>query len=127
MVSRTVVAALLLLLVGCASGGAAGPTGGDRNLITAEEIAAVSAATAADLVNQLRPNWLRARGPVSMGRNVPDVPIVYVDGVRSGDISVLDRISSQVVTGMRFLPGRDATTMYGLDHGGGVIMVSTRP
>jgi hypothetical protein len=119
-------AASFLLLMACAQGVSPGATGGSRNLITAEEIAAASTTTALDLVQQLRPNWLRGRGPVSIGRDAADVPVVYVDDVRNGDPSVLERISSQIVTEIRFLSASDATTMFGLGHGGGAIMVRTR-
>ncbi len=126
MMSRLPVAMLAFLLAACASGGSGTAANRDRNLITAEEVAAAKAAHALDLVQQLRPHWLRARGPVSIRSSTPDYPVVYVDGIRSSDPNILERIAAPIVFEIRFLAGRDATTMYGLDHSGGAILVKTR-
>jgi outer membrane cobalamin receptor len=126
MAGRLLKATMMLLLVACASGGSASEGGRKRELISAEEIAAARATHALDLVQQLRPNWLRARGPVSMRGGSPDYPVVYVDGIRSSDPRALENLAAQIVLEIRFLAGRDATTLYGLDHSGGAIMVRTR-
>jgi hypothetical protein len=52
--------------------------------------------------------------------------MVYIDEVRTGGLETLQRISTQIIWEIRFINGRDATTKYGLDHGGGVIMIATR-
>ena len=59
----------LALVLGCASASGGGGTAqtGDRNVITAEEIASVPSANLYDLIEKLRPNMLRSRGPQSLG------------------------------------------------------------
>ncbi|MGD8277910.1 MAG: hypothetical protein PVH00_07780 [Gemmatimonadota bacterium] len=124
---RLLVAGLVLVLASCSwKNSGSRTTSRNSNLISSDEIAAVNAATATDIIRQLRPNWLRARGPVSTSRAVPELPVVYVDNVRTGDTSSLDRIPSHNIAEIRFLVGRDATTMYGMDHGGGAILVKTK-
>jgi hypothetical protein len=95
-------------------------------VISTDEIAAVTAMTASDVVHQLRPNWLRSRGPVSTSRVTPEVPIIYIDEVRSSDPNTLERIPKQIVFEIRYLSGTDATTRFGMGHGGGAILVRTR-
>ena len=126
MLKRVLFAASALLLVACASGPSSGGPSRNRNLITAEEIEGLPVTTAFDLVERLRPAWLRARGPASMGSGRPDNPVVYIDQVHTGGLEALERISSLVVEEIRFISGRDATTRFGMNHGGGAIMVSIR-
>lgn len=126
MTNRLFFAAGLLLVASCASSPSQGGTSRFSNVITAEEIAATNVATAGDVIRQLRPNWLQSRGPVSITRGAPELPVIYVDEVRSSDPEALDRIARQIVFEIRYLNGRDATTLYGMGHGGGAIMVRTR-
>lgn len=122
--------AALLVLAACATPPAdpADSTGRttsrDRNVLTAEEIATIDVATAADAVERLRPSWLRNRGAASLSGGA-DVPIVYVDDIRFGPVSQLQRIAARTVFEIRFIPGTDTGIKYGLGHGGGVIAVRT--
>ena len=125
MMIRVLFSASALFLFACASGPSSGGPSRDRNLITAEEIAAVPITSAHELVERLRPTWLRSRGPASLSSGAPSYPMVYIDRVRSGGLEALQRISSQIIREIRFINGRDATTQYGLDHGAGVILVET--
>lgn len=123
---RLFVSVSALFLVACASNtNTQSSTRRDRNLITLEEVQDHPITTAHDLVGRLRPNWLRNRGPASIAGGSPTLPLVYIDEVRSGGLNALYRISTQIIREMRFINGRDATTKWGLDHGGGVIMVLT--
>jgi len=127
MKRRLLIAGVALMLASCSwkNSGSSTPSR-SSNLISSDEIAAVNATTASDIIRQLRPNWLRSRGPSSTSRAVPELPIVYVDDVRNGDTSALDRIPSHNIAEIRFLAGRDATTRFGMDHGGGAILVKTK-
>jgi hypothetical protein len=49
-----------------------------------------------------------------------------VDRARFGELDVLRNIAVQDVESIRFIPARDATTLYGTGYGGGVIEVTTR-
>jgi len=120
------VTGLALLLGACSWQNTRSSPSRSSTRISSDEIAAITAGTATDIVRQLRPNWLRSRGPVSTSRSAPALPIVYIDDVRTGDPSTLDRIPSHNVSEIRFLTGRDATTRFGMDHGGGAILVTTK-
>jgi hypothetical protein len=55
------------------------------------------------------------------------VPLaVIVDGARFGELNDLRNITVQDVESIRFIPGRDATTIYGTGYSSGVIEVTTR-
>lgn len=121
------VAALLLTasLAACASSGQSGPAS-ERDVITAAEIARLHVSTAYDVVQNLRPEFLRSRGTASIRNPVPETAIVYVDGVRTGGIEALHSLPRDVLHEIRYLSGTDATTIYGTGHGGGAIQVTTR-
>lgn len=115
-----------LVIAACASSGGSGPSR-DRNTITAEEVAALTqAGTAYDVVQQLRPEYLRTRGLRSMSASEPAGAVVYVDNVRRGGPASLRAIPRESVLDIRYLNGADATTMYGTNHGDGAILVRTR-
>jgi len=101
----------------------------DREVIRADEIASIASDNAYDIVAKLRPEFLKARGPLSAspGRST-ELPstTVYVDGVEIGPAEqALPRIPTGEVHEIRFYRAADATTKYGSRHGGGVIEVTT--
>lgn len=126
MVKRILLMASGLYLVACASSGTTRATPSrSTDVISAEEIAAISVTTAFEAVQRLRPQWLRNRGPTSItGVNSGD-PVVYIDEVRAGGLEALERLSIHIVREMRYLSGQDASVRYGLDHDNGAIMVDT--
>lgn len=77
-----------------------------------------------DLVRAHRPLWLHTRGT---GRTVGADVIVYLDGNRLGGRNELRTIPTAIVTEIRFMDARMATTRLGADHGNGAILVSTAP
>jgi hypothetical protein len=119
---------LLLLQLACAGRRAEGEsTAGrsSRDVLTIEDLRAAGSPNAYDRVATLRPHWLQPRGPDSFQstRRV----WVYVDDVRAGGVEALRRISITEVTYIRYFDGLAAAARWGLDHGYGVIFVSTRP
>lgn len=114
-----------LLLAGCASSSEPGQRR-DLSLITYNEIeeATASAATAHDLVQRLRPQWLRKRGRSNVGFEVE--VMVYVDGARYGGADMLAQIPSLSVTEMRYLRPSEASDRYGANHDQGAILVMLR-
>lgn len=94
--------------------------GGDPDVITREQIAALDVTYAIDAVRRLRPSWLRSRG------GIDEEPVVYVDAARRGGTRALATISVEIVEDIRYLSGPDATTRLGTGHRGGAIMVRTR-
>jgi hypothetical protein len=97
----------------------------DRTRITREEIQARNAANIYELIQSLRPNWLRGqRGTSSILRQVPTK--VYQDGILMGSVDYLRTLNPAHVTAMQYLDATEATQRYGTDHTAGAILISTR-
>ena len=124
-----VVTALAVGLGGC-SAATAGGSDGSRDLITREEIERTGAQTAYEVVRQLRPEFLIVRGSMGLNSTRPRErgaePVVYVDGVRFGNLDSLHSIRMGDLLEIRRLSGADATTRFGTGHAGGAILVRTR-
>lgn len=113
-----------VLLAACASGGGAQRM--DRNLLTREQILETNRQNAFEVVETLRSNWLRSRGPTSLTSQDAQVQ-VYIDDNRLGTVESLRTIATSMIQYIRWYDGIAATGRWGLDHGAGVIYVSTRP
>lgn len=111
----------LIAAAACASGGGGGDGAprGSSTLIIQEEIEPLGNLTAYQVIQRLRPQWLRPRAG-------SDNPVVFLDGSRLGDPDRLNSIQAATVAQMRFRDGRDATTRYGTGFGGGAIEVTSR-
>jgi hypothetical protein len=97
------------------------PTSPDR--IVPSELSDVTADNAYDIVQQLRPQWLRPRGPTSFLVPGGELPAVYVDNVRYGDLQVLRDIPINEIRELRYWNGPDATNRWGTGVVAGVIEV----
>ncbi len=143
---RYILPLALLVLVGtlgaCVSGAGSG-SGGDRNVITQEQLAEHSDMTAMEVIRRLRPQWLRVRGGQSGMRGgvsgtdasgLPDVngdgrgtPAVIEDGRRvSSDLGYLERISASQIQELRFLDSATASRRHGTGYTWGAIEIITR-
>ena len=111
-----------LVLAGCAAG--SGGSGGDRNIITEETLAAYSGQNAYEVIQRLRPAWLRARG-MGMDSSTEGV-MVYVDGAPLSGTDELRTWDVNQVQEIRYLDARDATTRFGTGHSNGAILVTTK-
>jgi outer membrane cobalamin receptor len=116
---------LLVVLVSCTRQ-TTRPTGGDRDVITEEEIAATSAINAYEVVQKLRGNFLSNRGKTTILGKSSSTPVVYVDGVRYGEILSLRNITATTVQSIRLYRAWEAQQKYGNDVMGGVIEVTTK-
>lgn len=116
----------LLLLAGCATTQKRDDIGPryTPDLLTEDEIAASGAANAYDLIRNLRPHWLQGRGRKSIMFDSASVPVVYVNGNRYGDVNSLASISKDNITLIEFLNAGDATTLLGVNHPSGAIMIT---
>jgi hypothetical protein len=143
---RVMVAALVTAgSWGCASGGGstnvgeavvAGGSGASRTtrrnpeLIEESEITsrASDAANALQVIQKLRPQMLTGRGLGSPTDVTGETsrPKVYVDNISYGDLSTLSNLIASQIKEIRFLNSRDATTVWGTGHMGGVILVTTK-
>ncbi len=115
---------LLVIVViagACASsGGSSGPRR-DRNLITTADIAELTGLSdALQVVQQLRPAWLRRRGRTGF-------PTVYRNDSRRGENpAALANIPIEIVREIRFLSATDANIRWGTSVSGRVIHITTR-
>lgn len=132
MRNETVVLYIALAVVGatgsmgCTTTGASRSAEGGRHHLTAEQVRAAAERyhTAYEIIESLRPLWLRKRGQSSI-MNETEIA-VYVDGTRYGTPEDLRSITAIAVDSMRFLPPSEATNRYGTGHVHGIIMVYTR-
>jgi hypothetical protein len=97
----------------------------DRSILTRAQFGANQFSTAFDAIVSLRSNWLKTRGPDSFQN--PTQVRVYLDNSSLGDTETLRTIAINTVVYIRYFDGVQATARWGLDHGAGVIYVSTRP
>lgn len=121
--------AITCTLVGVSScGGGPGPgspQSSNIGTITRADLEGASYASAYHAVQSLRPNWLWNRGNATISDPAP-LPLVYLDGVRSGDLEVLRLVSTDAVDTISRLSPSDATTRWGTGHLAGAIDVRTR-
>ena len=119
--------ALLLSVSACASGGPreGGPSRtGDT--ITAEDLAQVGSVNLLEAIRELRPTWLRSRSRTSLNTTDANIPQVILDRQPYGDWNALRDIPILDVATVRFLPAREATTLYGPRFTGGVFDVRSK-
>ena len=124
----------LLNAVGaCASGGSGGGAARpSTSVITSDEIAQTSAANAYELIQRLRPNFLRTRGAVrGAPRGSPNQLeavdlVVYMNESRMGGSDQLRQIPLSEIREIRYFTAADATTKWGTGHTAGAIQVISR-
>ena len=118
----------LLALSACLSGCSSATQGprGERDLITAEEVEGVAVSNAYELIERLRPLWLRSRGGRST--RLETEIVVYLDGSMLGGIDALNGIPIEMVGSVRALDAADAGRLPGLGsrHVERAIMVMSR-
>lgn len=123
MGKRLLAGFFMLALVACAAGNSSG-TRMNPNLITRAEIDDAGPSTVYDLIQKLRPVWLRERGAVSF-TDETDLA-VYLDRSRMGGRDELRTIYTQNVETLEFLDARRATNRFGSGHVNGAILIRTR-
>jgi len=97
----------------------------DRDVLTQEQLREHHFASAYEAVQALRSTWLETRGTDSF--LAPSQVLVYLDDTRLGGVEALRTIELANVLYIRHLDGITASARWGLGHGQGVILVSTRP
>ena len=130
--SRRVLATAMVALTACASGGG-GATAAKQNpnVISTEEIVESSAANAYEVIQRLRPNFLRTRGAVHGtpgGANAMEMLdlVVYLNENRLGGSDQLRQISTNDIREIRYFNSSEATTKWGTGHSAGAIQVVSR-
>ena len=145
------------VLAACASSSSARreATPASRYVISAGELANAGAETLYDAVLKLRPEYIRGRGEVNRVQKIPmpvtqmgtgtgaggstagkaDAPdatpapevIVYRDGDRIGSVNEMRHLLISQVAEVRYMPGPEAAVKFGTNHGGGVILITSKP
>lgn len=125
-----------ILLPGAACGGgaaagtedSAGPRSRTRSdLITLEEMQQRGQySNLHDLIEVMRPRWLRPQGPDTFMGPQGQVQ-VHMDGNRLGSVDVLRNLAAAGVTSIQWIRPIDAAARFGLDHSHGVVLISTSP
>jgi hypothetical protein len=95
------------------------------NVLTLQELSASTSPNAYEIVRELRPYWLRPRGQVSPRNPMPEIA-VYLDDIRIGNISELQRIPRTTIKEMRYYSASDATNKWGTGHARGAIAIVTK-
>lgn len=131
---RTALVVAVLFAAGCGTAPVrSGTTAPDSRTLTTAEITQSGLTTAWDVVERLRPQWLHVRAARSLNGGGPAVSgpgatsvVVYVDGVRAGDLTALKDVNAASVESMKFLDASEATNEHGTGHLYGAIEVRTR-
>ena len=115
--------AILLAVMACSSRQTSSTSGLNRNLITTAELQKAGYTDGFMAVQSLRPHWLQVRGRSMRGGETIKV---YLDGSLLGGVDQLRQITTRSISSMRYYNGLEASERWGLDHGQGAIVVSTR-
>lgn len=120
-----VALAALAILPGCA-GTAGGQSGEGADVITASQIAESGASNAYEVIDRLRPRWLRVRMDRSSSRDTEIV--VFVGTLQMSGLDALWDIDARNVRSIRWLDSAQAGMLPGLGsrHVEGAIMIETR-
>jgi hypothetical protein len=125
VISRASCLLALFSIIACGSARSATRSpGGQRNLLSTDEMLAAGYADAFTTVQTLRPQWLRHRGATSI--NLPESIKVYLDGSLLGGPESMAQITVRSIATIQYLDALEATNRWGLDHGLGAILISTR-
>ena len=115
--------------IGCTSGaGSAGTprVQADRNVINQVELESVGSTNLYELIEKVRPNFLRSRGQTSLNTSGQEYPAVYVDGRPYGDIASLRTIITSQVALVHYYDAPAAAARFGAINAPGVIDVTIK-
>lgn len=123
MVRAALLVHVALLSSACAT---SGPTrcplpAASHSAVSAAELRATGAGDLLEAVRRARPAFLRGRVAGFDGG-----PVVYVDGIRMGPAARLREVPLPDVSSVSHVAGLDATTRWGVGHGEGAVLVTTR-
>jgi hypothetical protein len=117
----------LAAALACASSGTAGTTvRREPNLITEQEIAASNESNLFDVVNRLRPMFLKTRGRSTINAGGSEYASVFLDGQYYGELGSLRNIVASQIHEIRYLNGPDAVSKYGMRYGSGAVDVRSK-
>ena len=123
---------LSILVIGaamaCAPAASTTSTGVKRqaNVITQAEVQASFESNAYDVVNKLRPMFLKTRGRSTVQGTNPEYASVFLDDQFYGDLNSLKTIAATQIQEIRYYPGTEVAMKFGMQYGAGVTAVKTR-
>jgi hypothetical protein len=119
---------LVTLAMACAPAASTTSTGVKRqaNVITQPEVQASLESNAYDVINKLRPMFLKTRGRTSIQGQNQEYASVFLDDQYYGDLNTLKSIAAMQVQEIRYYPGTEVAMKFGMQYGAGVIAVKTR-
>lgn len=100
------------------------PPGSTATIIAEVEISTIIASNVYQLIENLRPSWLRVRTQRSIRLADKVSPVIYVNRTRYGNVESLREILTLNLRMIEYLNPNDATTRYGGGHGGGAILLT---
>lgn len=119
----------LLVILGCASSGTTRAQS-EPDRITGAEIDNSTASNTYELINRLRPNWLKRTAPGSLSGGVrSQVVLVYIDGTKYGELTTLRSLSVSGLKSIQWLDAVRAGTLLpsiGSEPIAGAIVITTR-
>ncbi len=127
--ARLMICATMLVAAACGgptpAGEAPRAAHSSNDRITFEEIQRGHWASAYDLVESLRPRWLRSHGPDTI-LGQPVVVQVHLDENRLGGVQELRTIAVNDIESIEWVDPVSAASRWGSDHANGAIIVTTR-
>jgi hypothetical protein len=118
---------ILCLAVAACAGRSRSGAATDGNVISAAELNDAGSVSVYDVIQRLRPLFLRERGPVSLlNASSQSHTVVFVDQSEYGALESLRTIPASRVERVRFFPGQEAVTRFGSTYGSGVIQLTFR-
>jgi hypothetical protein len=123
--------ALLLASAACAPSTQSAPvtTSSNRALITESEIPTTGTETAFELIQRIRPEYLRvkpAQGAMGANGNNAPAPVLIVNGQRVGGLEDLRSIPASSLAVVRYHTIEEAKRRFGMQYGGGAIELTYR-
>ena len=110
---------VVLVLAACHQQVSTSGHGIQRNVITQDEIDASSASNVYDLIAQLRGDYLKDRGKVSIRSNQREKAVVFLNDQEYGILETMRNIPLGRVSEVRYY-------RFGAQYGGGVVMLVSR-
>jgi hypothetical protein len=120
------LALAMVVPLGCVST-QRGPTTAGIDSIGEDEIEAMHAASAYDVVSRTHSEYLHSRGRQSLNPRIAEIPAhVFVDDTYYGEIGTLRAIPASELAEVRFYQGYEAQYKFGSGHMGGVVQLITK-
>ena len=117
----------ILAAAACASSGQhPGTSGGDPNVISAEELREATVTDLLSLIQLRRPQWLNRNRSLSFNDPGSFALVVYMDNAPYGTSDVLRTVLVRSLLEVRYFSPSEAESRFGVGNSNGVIQLITR-